>query len=398
MKLTFLLLVLVFSARAQTASSIIDRYLTVSGGRDKIDKLESCREIAYSWLNLNFLGLDSMVKSTIEGIAPSKHTTTMMIPVFDFSKLENAKGEPPMLFFYNDKGGGIVQYGMYIENPFESPFVTLTPAKNILISSQQGLMTFAGEQLVFNEDCYVMYGPNVPGSDLTSKFFFSKRTGLLVAKDFSKPGIPRLEKYDDYKKVDGMLVPLKNEMFANGVLFFRSIIDSLVFNPPIDKSIFYYKETKNKNQKPPEGTVIHKSIQDGDLLQVIQNTLNGKRVFIDLWATWCGPCKYEFSKYDSAFYKALSELDVNLLFISIDKEKDRKKWEADISKFRLKGDHVLAQKQLLKSIRELIYNNQQGMSIPRYIVIDEHGKILSTDFVRPSTANFADSLRSLFAR
>ena len=67
----------------------------------------------------------------------------------------------------------------------------------------------------------------------------------------------------------------------------------------------------------------------------------------------------------------------------------------DINKFQLKGNHVLAQKLLLKSIHELVYRNQD-IIIPRYLVFDESGKMLSSDFIRPSDADFAIELKDLF--
>jgi thiol-disulfide isomerase/thioredoxin len=136
---------------------------------------------------------------------------------------------------------------------------------------------------------------------------------------------------------------------------------------------------------------------DVDLFTFYRINYPGKRVFIDLWATWCGPCKMEFSAYDSAFYQFMEEHSIKLVYLSLDEMKNKKRWEKDLEQFHLKGDHLIAGPQLEASIKEVIFD-QGPIVIPRYVLIDEQGNFLSVNFTRPSNATFKAAIEKYFPR
>jgi len=110
--------------------------------------------------------------------------------------------------------------------------------------------------------------------------------------------------------------------------------------------------------------------------------LKGKFLYIDIWATWCGPCKDEFPSFRKLEekYHGLDYLD--FVSISIDKITDREKWIEMIEKEKLYGIHLLADKDW-KS--QYVIDNMIDMSgIPRYIIVDPEGYIVNSDAPRPS--------------
>lgn len=385
-----------FSVTAQTTTLTVEKFIIASGGEDKWNKIESCKKTVKVWQNLNFNNLPNNKKSSIEGMSPSQHEITRMIPYFEVSKMISPQGTITKVY-QNDQGSGILTSGMYFKNTSVGSFVTISLAKNILLLHKENLLSYQGERKMFDESCYVLRGPYVPESIDIVNFFFSKMTGLLIAIENENQQIRRITKFGDYQDVSGVTIPFKVESYAGDILFFKEVIEYIDFNQTVDKYVFYYREEveTDKIPKPVAGTVLNQSFKDGDLNELIRSVFKNKRVLVDLWATWCAPCKIEFKKCDSAFYKVLSANKVNLLYISIDKEKDRKKWESDISKFQLKGEHILAQKILLRSINELVYKNHDVI-IPRYLVFDESGIMVSSDFVRPSDIDFERKLKSLF--
>lgn len=118
--------------------------------------------------------------------------------------------------------------------------------------------------------------------------------------------------------------------------------------------------------------------------------LRGKYVYIDIWATWCGPCKAQIP--------ALAELESNyhgkniqFLSISIDEVKDRNKWASFVKKEQLGGIQVMADNAMKSDFIQKFNIN----AIPRFILIDPKGKIISANAKRPSDPGMRKYLDAL---
>ncbi len=158
----------------------------------------------------------------------------------------------------------------------------------------------------------------------------------------------------------------------------------------------YFEKSEICNPRKPEFVKVLDTT-DKDLFRLITENFYRKRVFIDLWATWCAPCKMEFAHYDSTFYEFMKEKKIDLVFLSIDKPELKNKWETEVKALSLKGYHALAAKTLQASIKEIVYDDGP-IVIPRYILADENGRILSTDFKRPSDPSFRHEIEKAFPK
>jgi thiol-disulfide isomerase/thioredoxin len=128
--------------------------------------------------------------------------------------------------------------------------------------------------------------------------------------------------------------------------------------------------------------IIIRPVNDADFFSTLSQLPN-TRLYIDIWATWCLPCKMEFSKYDANFAELLDKYKIQPLYISIDEAEKKPAWEKTIKELNLKGMHIMAGDILKKSLEEDVFENK-GISIPRYILVDADGKILLWDAPRPS--------------
>ena len=106
--------------------------------------------------------------------------------------------------------------------------------------------------------------------------------------------------------------------------------------------------------------------------------LTGKVVYIDVWATWCGPCKREIpmlKELESSYHGK------DVAFVSISTDKDVEAWKKFIVDQALTGIQVHQSENFDLTVSKNFIVN----SIPRFILIDKAGKIVSADAPRPSS-------------
>lgn len=108
--------------------------------------------------------------------------------------------------------------------------------------------------------------------------------------------------------------------------------------------------------------------------------LKGKYVYIDVWATWCGPCRGEIPALKGLEHTYEGK---DIHFVSISCDKDKKAWENMVKKEELKG--VQLHMGTDRSFMDAYYIN----GIPRFILLDRNGNIVSANMSRPSNAQTA---------
>lgn len=118
--------------------------------------------------------------------------------------------------------------------------------------------------------------------------------------------------------------------------------------------------------------------------------LKGKYVYIDVWATWCGPCIAEIPSLKKV-EEDYNNKNIQFVSISIDVEKDYEKWKTMIAEKELGGIQLMADNNWQsKFVQDYAING-----IPRFILIDADGKIVSADAPRPSDPKLRTMLNNV---
>lgn len=118
--------------------------------------------------------------------------------------------------------------------------------------------------------------------------------------------------------------------------------------------------------------------------------LKGKYVYIDVWATWCGPCRAEIPSLKKVEEKYHGK-NIEFVSISIDVLKDHEKWQKFVTEKQLGGIQLFADKDWNSDF----IASYKITSIPRFILIDPTGKIVDADAARPSDPRLTAQLDTL---
>lgn len=116
----------------------------------------------------------------------------------------------------------------------------------------------------------------------------------------------------------------------------------------------------------------------------------GKYVYVDVWATWCGPCRKEIPHLKMVEEKYHGK-KIEFVSISVDQAKDHEKWKKMVGDQSLGGVQLFADKDWSSAFVQAYGIN----SIPRFILIGPDGKIVDADAKRPSDPGLQAQLDAL---
>lgn len=124
-------------------------------------------------------------------------------------------------------------------------------------------------------------------------------------------------------------------------------------------------------------------------LQEILHQAKGKLVYLDFWASWCKPCLEEIPK-SLSLAKELSHKDVSFIYISIDNDND--KWSRALENHFATSKNHFRLNPTSGLLKELAIQ-----SVPRYMLLDKAGKVITLDAARPSDTRTIGTITRLLA-
>jgi thiol-disulfide isomerase/thioredoxin len=218
----------------------------------------------------------------------------------------------------------------------------------------------------------ITYEGSIESSFLAIKYLLEEK-GNFYDDLFSTPKDEYIANLDLFKTEGFALIEtLENKNFAESekkdmdrmYQFFSEKIDAVANMPKIGEPAidFTYHD------------------KDGNELSL--STFNGSLVYVDVWATWCGPCKTEIP--------ALKQLEIdyhnnNITFLSVSVDTDKEAW------LKMLDNKQLGGVQLWADGWSKITKDYAIFGIPRFMLFDVEGNVISTNAPRPSS----DDIREL---
>ena len=115
--------------------------------------------------------------------------------------------------------------------------------------------------------------------------------------------------------------------------------------------------------------------QDFEGNQVNLEDYRGKTLFINLWASWCGPCRAEMPHISELYKKVKDQPNVEFLMIGLDNEYEKSKKLIDAKSWSFTAVHASYG----------LNNSLRSSAIPTTLVVNPEGKIV---FYQEGMSNF----------
>ncbi|MDO3624666.1 thioredoxin-like domain-containing protein [Mucilaginibacter sp. BT774] len=135
------------------------------------------------------------------------------------------------------------------------------------------------------------------------------------------------------------------------------------------------------------------------------NQFKGRIIYVDIWATWCSPCRNELrmKKNIHDFKQFADKNNIILLYICCDKNGDN--WKQFIAANQLSGYHILVNSHIdsdfhttFSSVQTRNGKPKRSFFIPRHMIIDTAGRVADSTADSQGAAAVYAALNKLLGR
>ena len=185
----------------------------------------------------------------------------------------------------------------------------------------------------------------------------------------------------DLIKLGGMF----NDTKPNPTLANRFLTDA---TDPVLKSYIGEMYSFLESKKAVKGTLVNLEGVDSEWSKIL-NKHKGKVVYVDFWASWCGPCRAEMPK-SHELRKRFDTDKVSFVYISLDENSVAWKKAAAQEGINKTESYIMVQPDHSELIKKYRIN-----AIPRYFLIDKTGRIVNSNAERPGDVKIYKEIQQL---
>ncbi len=195
-------------------------------------------------------------------------------------------------------------------------------------------------------------------------------------------------------KDDNLYVCHKNiadtRSHAEAKLYYEKLLGTVEDEDLLAAAVREYGEKFSMTIEVKDDLELLSSQGDTLMFKDLREELLGKVLYVDIWASWCEPCKREMP-HSHKLAQEYSGEDVVFVYIALNDTKD--KWEKAAEKL---GLNEIGKSFLVLNSKENTWTKQMNVNtIPRYMIYDRKGKLVNTNAPRPSSENIREELERL---
>jgi len=159
---------------------------------------------------------------------------------------------------------------------------------------------------------------------------------------------------------------LKNKMKTKLLLLsmFFTFFSCNKSEQKIEESAEIEKIDSVAKKESPESEIPKELIKAPDL-----SDFKGKYVYMDIWATWCGPCKVQIP-FMKELEKQFHNAPIHFVSVSLDKLEDKPIWEKMVRENQMSGVQLFAGRE------DNFGFDYKIEYIPTFIILDKEGNIM----------------------
>ena len=161
-----------------------------------------------------------------------------------------------------------------------------------------------------------------------------------------------------------------------------------------DEEYCYYIHEKLESGKIMKS--LKENVLQNDLTQVsfteMLSNYQGKFIYLDIWASWCTPCR-AMIPFTHKNEKKLPQEDVVFVYLSIDEDIMRWKSAEEAEGIDKENSYLISEKSNFIKENQIIGNK----GIPYYMIFDRQGKLIVDNAMRPDDRNFIDKMNEIIS-
>jgi len=153
----------------------------------------------------------------------------------------------------------------------------------------------------------------------------------------------------------------------------RAVSNSIAVSQIVQKNNELKERINRAVTKPFQGQKL--SSKGSKILNELLEKYKGKAVYIDFWATWCGPCLVQMDAVNG-----LKDRFKDVVFLYLCSSSTEARWKFVINDKAVKGEHYL----LSPDQDNYLKNEFQIGTIPHYVIVNKNGEIIDRNAPGPN--------------